>query len=57
LAEIRIEQKRRGLSLLWLFIALVIVAVLELSRRRVGEPDQLGGFDDSELEALFRDGR
>ena len=28
MAEIRIEQKRRGLSLLWLFIALVIVAVL-----------------------------
>jgi hypothetical protein len=28
LAEIRIEPKRRGLGWLWLFLALVIVAVL-----------------------------
>jgi hypothetical protein len=28
MAEIRIERKRRGLGLLWLFLALVIVAVL-----------------------------
>lgn len=28
MAEIRIEQKRRGPSLLWLFVALVVVAVL-----------------------------
>lgn len=28
MAEIRIEQKRRGLGLLWLFLALVIVALL-----------------------------
>jgi hypothetical protein len=28
MAEIRIERKRRGLGLVWLFLALVIVAVL-----------------------------
>jgi hypothetical protein len=28
MAEIRIERKRRGLGLLWLFLALVVVAVL-----------------------------
>jgi hypothetical protein len=28
MAEIRIERKRRGLGLLWLFLALVLVAVL-----------------------------
>jgi hypothetical protein len=28
MAEIRIERKRRGLGLLWLFLALVIVALL-----------------------------
>ncbi len=28
MAEIRIERKRRGLGLLWLFLALLIVALL-----------------------------
>jgi hypothetical protein len=28
MAEIRIERKRRGLGLLWLFLALVLVALL-----------------------------
>lgn len=28
MAEIRIDRKRRGLGLLWLFLALVIVALL-----------------------------
>jgi hypothetical protein len=28
MAEIRIERKRRGMGLVWLFLALVLVAVL-----------------------------
>jgi polysaccharide biosynthesis transport protein len=44
-------------AIIGLMLALVIITVLELTRRRVGEQDQLIHFDESELEALFRGGR
>lgn len=44
-------------ALIGLMLALVIVMVLELTRRRVPEPDELTTFDESELQALFQGGR
>jgi uncharacterized protein involved in exopolysaccharide biosynthesis len=44
-------------AVIGLMLAIVVVMVLELTRRRVTEPDQLVTLDESELEALFQGGR